>query len=123
MTVTRIDDLPRIGSSWNFVGRDHEGVPFSFYLVEALPGKGAPLHRHDYDEVVLVQAGRARFVINETTSDAEPGNILVIKAGTPHGFVNIGRETLVQIDIHANSAFQQTNLPPTAVSSQAGLPE
>jgi quercetin dioxygenase-like cupin family protein len=73
MIVARIDELPRIGSSWNFIGRDHEGVPFSFYLVEALPGKGAPLHRHDYDEVVLLRAGRARFVIDETTYDAEPG--------------------------------------------------
>lgn len=123
MDVIRTEELPYVGSSWNFTGADHGDVPISFYVVEALPGRGAPLHCHDYDEVVMVQAGHPRFFVDGVIQDAGPGDILVIKAGTPHGFVNAGSESLRQIDIHASSTFRQKNLPATKESRLAGLPE
>jgi mannose-6-phosphate isomerase-like protein (cupin superfamily) len=123
MNVVRTEDLPFAGSSWNFVGADHGGVAISFYVVDAQPGRGAPLHCHDYDEVVVVQAGHPRFFVGDLTRDAGPGDILVIKAGTPHGFVNAGSERLRQIDIHASATFQQRSLPATQESRLAGLPE
>jgi quercetin dioxygenase-like cupin family protein len=123
MDVIHRDQLPRIGSSWDFVGADHGGVPVSFYLVEAQPGKGAPLHCHDYDEVVLVEEGRSRFVVGGAVRECSAGEILVVKAGTPHGFVNVGADVLRQVDIHASARFAQRNLPPTETSRAAGLPE
>jgi mannose-6-phosphate isomerase-like protein (cupin superfamily) len=123
MNVIRTEDLPFAGSSWNFVGADHGDVAISFYVVDAQPGRGAPLHCHDYDEVVVVQAGSPRFLVGDLSRDAGPGDILVIKAGTPHGFVNAGSEDLRQIDIHASTTFQQKNLPATQESRLAGLPE
>ena len=122
-TVTRVDALPRIGSSWNFVGRDHGNVPVSFYVVEMQPGHGAPLHCHTYDEVIIVQSGRSRFVMDDDVHDAVPGSVLVVKAGTPHGFINTGSELLVQIDIHSSAVMQQTDVAPTAASRRAGLPD
>lgn len=123
MNVIHRQQLPRIGSSLNFVGADQGGVPVSFYLVEAQPGKGAPLHCHDYDEIVLVEEGHSRFVAGDEIREAGPGDILVIKAGTPHGFVNVGPGILRQTDIHASGRFGQRNLPPTEASRAAGLPE
>lgn len=123
MHVVRKEQLPLIGSSYNFVGADQGDTTISMFLVEAKPGKGAPLHQHEYDEIVLVQEGHPRFVVGEEVRDASPGDILVVKARTPHGFVNAGNSTLKQIDIHASSRFKQTNLPPTAASRAAGLPE
>ncbi len=123
MHAIQKDDLPRIGSSYNFVGADHGDVAISMFLLEALPGRGAPLHFHQYDEVVLVQEGSPRFAVGEEVRDAGPGDILVIKAGTPHGFVNAGSGILKQIDIHASPRFEQTNLAPTETSRAAGLPE
>jgi len=123
MEIVQMTQLPRIGSSWNFVGADHGGVPVSFYLVEAQPGKGAPLHLHDYDEVVLVEAGSSRMVVGDCIHESGPGDIVVVKAGTPHGFVNAGTEVLRQVDIHASARFGQRNLPATATSRAAGLPE
>lgn len=78
---------------------------------------------HEYDEVVLVEEGRSRFVAGDAVREAGPGDILVIKAGTPHGFVNSGNGILRQVDIHASGRFGQRNLPPTETSRAAGLPE
>lgn len=62
MHVIRKTDLPFIGSSYNFVGADNADVGVSIYLIEAQPGRGAPLHIHEYDEILLVQEGRSRVV-------------------------------------------------------------
>jgi mannose-6-phosphate isomerase-like protein (cupin superfamily) len=122
MYATRKADLPLIGSSYNFVGADHENVGISVYLLEAQPGRGAPLHQHEYDEVVLIQVGHSRFVVGEETREAVAGDILVVKAHTPHGFVNIGSGVLKQVDIHVSPRFGQVNLDPTPTSNEAGLP-
>ena len=123
MHILRKEDLPFIGSSYNFVGADNAEVAISIFLVEAKPGRGAPLHIHHYDEIAIVHEGSSRFVAGEETRDTQPGDILVIKAGTPHGFVNTGTGILKQTDIHLSPRFKQTNLAPTQISRAAGLPE
>ena len=123
MHVIRKEQLQLIGSSYNFVGADQGDVAISMFLVEAQPGRGAPLHCHEYDEIVLVQEGQSRFVIGDEIRAASAGDIVVVKAGTPHGFVNAGTGLLRQTDIHVSPRFGQMNLDPTDVSRAAGLPE
>jgi quercetin dioxygenase-like cupin family protein len=123
MRVIRKEDLPLIGSSYNFVGADQGNVSISIFLVEAQPGKGAPMHCHEYDEIVLVQEGRSRFVVGDEIREASAGDILVVKAGTPPGFVNAGPGILRQTDIHVSPHFKQVNLSPTDTSCSAGLPD
>lgn len=123
MHIVRKEDLPLIGSSYNFVGADNAGVEVSIFFVEAKPGRGAPLHVHEYDEIAIVQEGSARFVAGDEIRHTKPGEILVVKAGTPHGFVNVGTGILKQTDIHLSPRFKQTNLDPTETSRAAGLPE
>jgi mannose-6-phosphate isomerase-like protein (cupin superfamily) len=123
MHIVRKQDLPYIGSSYNFVGADNADVAVSIFLVEAKPGRGAPLHIHEYDEIAIVQEGNSRFVAGDEIRDTQPGDILVIKAGTPHGFVNTGTEILKQTDVHLSPRFKQTNLSPTQISRAAELPE
>ncbi len=115
-------DLRFVGSSFHFVGEEQD-VAVSMFLLEAKPGRGAPLHIHPYDEIITIQEGRARMVIGNEVREAGPGDIAVIKAGTPHGFVNIGDGPLKQVDVHLNPRFEQTNLAPTELSRRAGLPE
>ncbi len=122
MRAMRKEELPFAGSSYQFAGVDQGNVGVSFFLVEAKPGRGAPLHRHTYDEVLLVQEGHGRVVVGEETRETGAGDIVVVKAGTPHGFVNIGASVLKQVDIHVSPVFRQENLPPTEVSLRAGLP-
>jgi quercetin dioxygenase-like cupin family protein len=122
MKAIRREDLPFAGSSYRFAGVDQGGVGVSFFLVEAAPGRGAPLHRHKYDEILVVQDGHGRVVVGDEARDTVAGDILIIKAGTPHGFVNVGSSALKQLDIHVSPAFEQENLNSTAASLQAGLP-
>jgi mannose-6-phosphate isomerase-like protein (cupin superfamily) len=91
--------------------------------VEAPPGRGAPLHIHEYDEIVLLQEGQSRLVIGDVIHEAGPGDILVIKAKTPHGFINTGSGLLKQIDIHVSPRFEQELVAPTEVSRRANLLE
>ena len=122
MYAIRKTDLPFLGSSYNFVGADHADVAVSIYLIEAQPGRGAPLHIHEYDEIVIIQEGRSRLVVGNEIREAGAGDILVVKARTPHGFVNMGAGILKQVDVHLNPTFKQQNLEPTEISKKAGLP-
>ena len=122
MYSIRKADLPLIGSSYNFVGADHKDVAVSIYFVEMQPGRGAPLHVHPYDEILTMHEGRARVVVGDEIREAGPGDILVVKARTPHGFVNIGEGVLKQMDVHLSPRFQQKNLEPTETSLKAKLP-
>lgn len=122
MHALRKEDLPFVGSSYHFVGEDHCDVAVSIYLVEALPGRGAPLHIHEYDEILIMQQGLVRLVVGDEIREAAPGDIVVVKARTPHGFVNIADGLSKQIDIHASPRFEQQNLEPTAASLRAMLP-
>jgi quercetin dioxygenase-like cupin family protein len=123
MHAVRREDLPHLGSSYRFVGAEQGDVDVSIFLVEADPGRGAPLHAHKYDEIVIVEDGQSRMVIADLVRETQAGDIIVIKAGTPHGFINIGSQVLKQIDIHLNSIFEQENLEPTEASRKALLPE
>jgi mannose-6-phosphate isomerase-like protein (cupin superfamily) len=120
--IVRKEELPLIGSSYNFAGAEQGDLDISMFLVEAQPGRGAPLHLHEYDEIILVQDGMSRIVAGEEIHEAGPGDIVVVKAGTPHGFVNAGLGVLKQIDIHVSSRFCQQLLAPTETSRRAGLP-
>jgi len=122
MHAIRKEELPFVGSSFQFAGADQGGVGVSFFLVEAEPGRGAPLHLQKYDEVLMTLEGRGRVVVGDEVRETSAGEIVVVKAGTPHGFVNIGESVLKQVDLHVSPRFEQENLEPTEVSRRAGLP-
>jgi len=68
MHIIRRENLPFIGSSYRFAGAEHGDVAISMFLVEAQPGRGAPLHSRDYDEVALVLRQPACGESGECTS-------------------------------------------------------
>jgi mannose-6-phosphate isomerase-like protein (cupin superfamily) len=105
MYVTRKDMLPSDGIAREFRGSDHGGLGISFLLVEAQPGQGPELHRHAYDEVIIVEEGRARFFVGDEERELGPGEIAVVPAGAPHRFVNVGDGPLRQVDIHLSPGF------------------
>lgn len=110
MHIVRQQDLPFVGMSHQFIGADHGDVGISVYLVNSPPGRGPRSHRHPYDEIAFVREGRGRWTVNGETIEAGPGDILVVKAGEIHSFLNIGDGPLVQMDVHVNSRFVQENL-------------
>jgi quercetin dioxygenase-like cupin family protein len=106
----RQEALPFQGNSHQVVGADHGDVQISVFLLNALPGRGAPPHRHPYDEVQFVREGRGLWTVNGEEFEAGAGDILVIKAGEIHGFHCIGDTPLVQVDVHLSPRFIQENM-------------
>ena len=58
------------------------------------PGRGAPTHLHDVEEVLTVLDGQAAFWIGEEYETASAGQSVIVPAGRRHGFRNTGHSTL-----------------------------
>lgn len=54
------------------------------------PGAATPPHHHDCDEVVLVEAGRGRLLIDGAVVEFEADSTLVLPAGRDHQILNSG---------------------------------
>jgi quercetin dioxygenase-like cupin family protein len=96
--VIRFADLP----AREFHGHEHGEVGISFVLVDAAPGRGPRLHRHPYEEVFIVQEGRATFFLGDAEREVRAGEVAIAPAGEWHGFVNSGEGPLRQVDIHVS---------------------
>jgi mannose-6-phosphate isomerase-like protein (cupin superfamily) len=58
------------------------------------PGAATPPHRHDCEEVILVDGGRGQLVIDGEVRSFGPGTTLVIPPNADHQIFNIGDEPL-----------------------------
>ena len=100
------DDLPHESHSHEFVGADHQDVPFSVILVHSRPGMGPRLHRHPYAEVFIVQEGEALFTVGDSEVSGPAGSVVVVPAGDAHRFQAAGDGTLRMTCIHAAGEMQ-----------------
>jgi len=101
----RSEELPRDMISRDFVGEHHGGVGACVLFVDAGPGEGPRLHRHPYVEILIVLEGTSTLDDGESKRALEAGEMAVVEAGQPHGFVNPGPGRLRQIDVHLAPAF------------------
>ena len=104
ISVVRAENLPWSNIANEFVGDEH-GISITFLLVDAGAGHGVSLHKHPYDEVIVVLEGEATLDDGVRTRVVGAGDIVVIPAGQPHGFMNTGDTPLRQVDIHASPRF------------------
>jgi mannose-6-phosphate isomerase-like protein (cupin superfamily) len=103
--IVPFEDLPHSEHSHEFVGAEHEDVPFSVILVHVQPGHGPQLHRHPYAEVFVVESGTATFRIGERTLEVTGGHVVVSPPGEAHGFTNTGEGELRLTAIHGAGRF------------------
>ena len=102
--IINMADLAHSETAYEFEGYQHDaGV--SFIVIDAPPGSGPKLHRHPYEEVFVVQEGSATFTAGDDIIEASGGQVVVVRAGVAHKFVNSGAGRLRQIDIHASDRF------------------
>jgi mannose-6-phosphate isomerase-like protein (cupin superfamily) len=85
-------------------GAEH-GAGVSIILVDARPGRGPALHQHPYEEVFIVEEGRATFTGGDEEREVSAGDIVVVPPNTPHRFVNSGDGPLRQVAIHVSPRF------------------
>lgn len=105
--VIRAGDLPPSpGGTVTFEGEPY-GSAVSFFLVNNAPGSGPDLHRHPYSETWIVRSGRARITAGGEAFEVGPGDIVVVAAGEPHSFKNVGSGRLDIVCIHAAPRFEQ----------------
>lgn len=71
-------------------GKEH-GVSCSASHSVLEPGAGAPLHRHDtIDEIIVVVEGSVEVRIGDVTRVVGPDHTISIPAGVPHAFTALG---------------------------------
>jgi mannose-6-phosphate isomerase-like protein (cupin superfamily) len=73
-------------------------------------GEGPTLHVHPYDEIFMINEGRARFTVGDRTIDAEAGDVVLGPANIPHGYQNVGPGRLDTLDIHLSPEWIQFDL-------------
>ncbi len=80
------------------------GVSLIFVSTDTV-GSGPRLHTHPYAETFIIRAGRGLYTVGDSTIEAGAGQILVVPAGVPHKFSNLGPGRLEAIDVHASERF------------------
>ena len=104
VSVLKSAELPWDAIANELVGDDH-GLGVCLIFVDAEPGRGPAPHRHPYEEVLVVLEGRATLDDGEQQIDVGAGDVMLIPANQPHGFVNSGDGPLRQLDIHVSPRF------------------
>ena len=74
-------------------------------LGDSPPGQGAPLHRHDDEELFVVHAGRGTYTVGDVMVEAVAGDVVLVPSGVPHRFVNLSAEILSHTAVHATGTF------------------
>src|SRR6185436_12279762 len=94
------------------IARELVGVEFDVgvctIFVDAPPGRGPSLHRHPYEEIIIVTEGEATFFGASVSAErvVRGGEVVIVPANEPHGFKNTGDGPLKQIDIHVSPVFE-----------------
>jgi mannose-6-phosphate isomerase-like protein (cupin superfamily) len=99
--------LPMSNIARQLVG-DEFGVGVCLFFLDAPPGRGPSLHRHPYEEILIVTEGEATFFGAEGVDDrvVRAGEMVIVGREEPHGFTNSGAGQLKQIDIHVSPRFE-----------------
>ncbi len=110
--VVATADLPPLEGAHGAIPGRHllEGARFglahlTLVLGETAPGGEAPLHRHDYEELFIVHAGRGTYTVGEEIVEAGAGDVVLIPSGVPHRYANRAQETLHHTAVHATGTF------------------
>jgi mannose-6-phosphate isomerase-like protein (cupin superfamily) len=75
-------------------GADLGARHLSLWRQTMAPGAATPPHRHDCEEVVLVESGHGHVIIDGRRIDFGPDTTLVLPAGVDHQIVNSGSEPM-----------------------------
>ena len=98
-------DAIQVSASARELVGERYGASVSLIIVDTPPGQGPGLHRHPYEEVFVVHSGEADFTVGDEVVRAGPGQVVIVHAGTPHGFKSVGPENARMVNIHASPTY------------------
>lgn len=82
-TLPEIHMRAGITGKW-IAGLEHGSVATSVLANTAAPGAAVPRHFHEYEEIVLVEAGQLWVELDDTRLFATSGQVVIIPPRTPH---------------------------------------
>jgi mannose-6-phosphate isomerase-like protein (cupin superfamily) len=107
MTVIQNSERPRAAlpgiEHVTLAGSENGLKSLSIWKQSLAPGGATPPHRHDCEEVVLIQTGRGELHLNGQVHRFGADTTLVVPRNAPHQIVNIGDEPLELIGVLAVS--------------------
>ena len=86
------------------------------------PGHGAPMHIHAVEEVLEIMEGEAEIYLGDEMRIVRADQSVVIAAGAPHGFKNIGAGILKVRATMAASIFEASYVGRSEVSRRYSPP-
>src|SRR5512135_218085 len=89
-TLMDREKLPFDGDTYEFEGQRFRNTKVSFIWVDMPPGGSVRLHKHPYEEVFIIEEGKAIFSIDAQTIEAHSGQIIIVPKDTAHKFGNSG---------------------------------
>jgi mannose-6-phosphate isomerase-like protein (cupin superfamily) len=89
-------ELPGIVHT-TLAGCDLGARRLSIWRQRIASGAATPPHRHDCEEVVLVEAGRGRILVDGRTVEFGTDSTIVLPANCDHQIINDGDEPLMLI--------------------------
>jgi len=66
---------------------------------EMQPGMDTFPHKHDFEQLVMIEKGNVRFTVGEEVHLLGPGSVCVIPPGVLHFADPVGDETVINIDV------------------------
>jgi quercetin dioxygenase-like cupin family protein len=95
------------GTKLNVLISNKESAGYEITLQEGEEGSGPRLHSHGWDEAFYVLRGTAEFKYSDQTVLCEPGTLVHLPAGTPHGYTfGPGGGTVLEITGKGGNATQ-----------------
>lgn len=74
-----------------------EGATLAWTTLE--PGHTPRPHSHEFEQVVYIVSGRARFCVGDEELVMDPGDMLVVPPGVEHCAQTIGDEAVVDLSV------------------------
>lgn len=86
------------------------------------PGDGPPLHRHPWVTWEVVVEGRIRALVDGSTYELEPGDLLFTPADVPHTFMAVGDRPARVIGVSWPGGFHRLYAEIAAIATD-GAPD
>lgn len=98
------------GRSWIFQGSEKLTIQYS--EIFSYPQSGT--HVHDYEQIIMITAGRANFWCGEEFYELSAGCFMVVPPNVPHGIESrTGEEDLQVVEIFCPKASERPQSPKT----------
>ena len=99
MKLHNLYDLPRETVRKGVERAAFRGENFMAVMNWLTPGMDTNAHKHEFEQVVYIVAGRVRFHLGDESVEGGPGSIIRIPPGVMHYAEPIGNEVVMNLDV------------------------